>query len=130
MNSKIDRKRIFIFLGIAFGITVAVVVWGFFTGGVDSTFSPKTDLMSIVMYAIDDTTGRLRLVGHESTQGKTPRNFAIDPSGTFLLAANQDSGTIVSLRINQHTGILSPTGQTCQVSMPVCLKMVATSAGR
>jgi len=52
MNSKIDRKRIFIFLGIAFGITVAVVVWGFFTGGVDSTFSPKTDLMSIVMYAI------------------------------------------------------------------------------
>jgi membrane protease YdiL (CAAX protease family) len=52
MNSKIDRKRIFIFLGIAFGITVAVVVWGVFTGGVDSTFSPKTDLMSIVMYAI------------------------------------------------------------------------------
>jgi len=85
---------------------------------------------SIVMYAIDDTTGRLRLVGHESTQGKTPRNFAIDPSGVFLLAANQDSGTIVSFRVNQHTGVLSPTGQTCQVSMPVCLKMVATSADR
>jgi 6-phosphogluconolactonase len=82
---------------------------------------------SIVSYAIDDKTGKLRLIGHESTQGKTPRNFAIDPSGTFLLAANQDSDTIVSFRINQDTGALTPAGQIRQVSMPVCLKMVATS---
>jgi len=82
---------------------------------------------SIAIYAIDDTTGKLRLIGHEPTQGKTPRNFAIDPSGTFLLAANQDSDTIVSFRINRDTGVLTPTGQTCRVSMPVCVKMVATA---
>jgi len=84
---------------------------------------------SIVIYAVDAKTGRLSLIGHESTQGKTPRNFAIDPSGTFLLAANQDSDTIVSFRIDQDTGALSPTGHTCRVSMPVCLKMVESAAG-
>ena len=84
---------------------------------------------SIAIYAIDDKTGRLRLTGHESIQGKTPRNFAIDPSGAFLLAANQDSDTIVSFRIDQDTGALWPTGQTCRVSMPVCVKMVDSATG-
>jgi 6-phosphogluconolactonase len=79
---------------------------------------------SIACFAIDDKTGELRLIGHEPTQGKNPRNFAIDPSGTFLLAANQDSNTVVSFRVDPDTGKLTPAGQTCQVSMPVCLKMV------
>jgi 6-phosphogluconolactonase len=79
---------------------------------------------SIACFAIDDKTGQLRPIGHEPTQGKNPRNFAIDPSGTFLLAANQDSNTVVSFRIDPETGKLTPAGQTCQVSMPVCLKMV------
>jgi 6-phosphogluconolactonase (cycloisomerase 2 family) len=38
--------------------------------------------------AIDDATGRLSLVGHEPTKVETARNFAIDPNGTLLLAAN------------------------------------------
>jgi 6-phosphogluconolactonase len=79
---------------------------------------------SIAGFAIDTQTGELRLLGHTPTQGKTPRNFAIDPSGTFLLAANQDSNNIVSFRINRQTGELTPTGQVCQVSMPVCVKMM------
>jgi 6-phosphogluconolactonase len=85
---------------------------------------------SIAIFAVDDKTGQLRLLGHESTQGKTPRNFAIDPSGKFLLAANQDSDTLASFRINQDTGALMPTGQVCRVSMPVCLKMVNAAAVR
>jgi 6-phosphogluconolactonase len=79
---------------------------------------------SIATFAIDDKTRELHLIGYTPTQGKNPRNFAIDPSGTFLLAANQDSGTVVSFRINPDTGELTPAGQVCQVSMPVCLKMV------
>jgi len=85
---------------------------------------------SIACFAIDEKTGALRPLSHEPTQGKTPRNFAIDPSGTFLLAANQDSDTIVSFRIDQDTGALTPTGQVCRVSMPVCLKMVVAPGGR
>ena len=36
--------------------------------------------------------------------------FAIDPSGTWLLASNQDTNTIVTFRINHQTGHLHPTG--------------------
>jgi 6-phosphogluconolactonase len=79
---------------------------------------------SIAGFAIDGKTSELRPLGHTPTQGKNPRNFAIDASGTFLLAANQDGNNIVSFRINQETGELTPTGQVCQVSMPVCVKIV------
>ncbi|MGC9330079.1 MAG: lactonase family protein, partial [Candidatus Hinthialibacter sp.] len=54
--------------------------------------------------------------------GKTPRNFAIDPTGAYLLAANQNSNSIVSLRIDPQTGKLTPTGFTTEVPNPVCLK--------
>lgn len=79
---------------------------------------------SIVVFAIDQATGRLTLVEHQKTRGKTPRNFAIDPSGTFLLAANQNSDTVVVFRIDQKTGRLTPTGHTIEVGAPVALKFV------
>jgi len=77
---------------------------------------------SIVIYRIDPRTGRLTYVGHEPTQGKTPRNFGIDPSGRFLLVANQDSNSIVTFRIQTRTGRLQPTGQVAQVPTAVCVK--------
>jgi len=77
---------------------------------------------SIAIFAIDQSSGLLTAVGHESTQGKVPRNFAIDPTGIFLLAANQNTDTVVVFRIDQHTGALIPTGQALDVPTPVCLK--------
>ena len=77
---------------------------------------------SIAIFAIDPSSGRLTALGHESTQGKVPRNFAIDPTGTFLLAANQNTDNVVVFRIDQHTGSLTPTGHTLDVPTPVCLK--------
>lgn len=77
---------------------------------------------SIVVFAVDGTTGRLTLVEHESTQGKTPRNFGVDPTGQFLLACNQGSDTIVGFRIDPQTGALTPTGQKLDVPSPVCVK--------
>ena len=79
---------------------------------------------SIAIFAIDESTGQLTAVGHESTQGRTPRNFAIDPTGAFLLAANQSTDTVVTFRINPETGQLTPTGQVAAIPTPVCLKMV------
>jgi 6-phosphogluconolactonase (cycloisomerase 2 family) len=60
-------------------------------------------------------------VGWEPTQGKTPRFFAIEPSGTFLYAANQNSDTIVTFRLDQSTGKLTPTGQVVKTGSPVCI---------
>ena len=77
---------------------------------------------SIVIYEIDPDTGGIALVGFQPTEGKTPRNFAIDPSGKFLLAANQHSDTIVTFRIDPDVGTLAPTRQVAQVPSPVCVK--------
>jgi len=82
---------------------------------------------SIAIFAVDEATGQVTLVGLEPTQGKFPRHFGIDPTGTFLLAANQDSDNIVTFRIDQETGRLAPTGQVVQVPMPVCVKMMPLS---
>jgi 6-phosphogluconolactonase len=82
---------------------------------------------SIVIYAIDQNTGRLSLVGHEPARGIGPRFFTIDPSGTFLFVANQDSDTIVTFRIDQSSGELAATEHTTQVPTPVCLRLLQPS---
>jgi 6-phosphogluconolactonase len=79
---------------------------------------------SIVVYAIDQKTGRLTHVENQPTQGSTPRNFGIDPTGTYLLAANQRSDSVVVFRINGETGKLTATGGKADVGAPVCVKFV------
>ncbi len=53
---------------------------------------------SIAVFSIDEQTGKLTVVSHHSTLGEEPRNFAIDPTGTYLVAANQRSGNVVVFR--------------------------------
>ena len=79
---------------------------------------------SIAAFAIDEKTGKLEFLEAESTQGKTPRNFAMDPAGNFLFAENQDTDTVVVFRIDRATGKLEPTGTKVSVPMPVCIKMI------
>jgi 6-phosphogluconolactonase len=76
---------------------------------------------TIVIYAVDAKSGKLTLVGHESTQGKVPRCFGIDPMGAFLIAANQSSDNVTVFRIDQKSGKLTPTGQSIEVGAPVCV---------
>ena len=52
------------------------------------------------------------------------RHLAIDLTGTWLLAANQDTSTIVTFRINHHTGFLHPTDHITQVPNPACIKLL------
>ena len=72
------------------------------------------------MFAIA-ADGKLTAQGHEPTKGKTPRNFAIDPTGKFLLAANQESSTIAVFRIDDKTGKLAPVGEPVAVPTPVSI---------
>ena len=78
---------------------------------------------SLAIYAVDPETSQLSLVGHESTQGKSPRAFIIDPSGALLLAANQDSDTVVTFWIDPDSGKLRATGHVAAVPTPVCLQL-------
>ena len=79
---------------------------------------------SLAIYAVDQETGRLTLVGHESTQGIGPRDFTVDPSGALLLVANQDTDTVVTFWIDQDSGMLTATGHVAEVPTPVCLQLV------
>ena len=82
---------------------------------------------TIAVFSIDQKTGKLSAVQHQSTLGKTPRNFGIDPSGEFLIAANQSSGDIFTFLINRDSGELKPTGHSIRVPMPVCVKFLDLS---
>jgi 6-phosphogluconolactonase len=77
---------------------------------------------TIVAYRLNAQTGRMTLVGHQSVLGKTPRNFNFDPSGNFLLVANQRSDEIVIFRRNPSSGLLRDTGKRIAVGNPVCIK--------
>ena len=52
------------------------------------------------------------------------RNFAIDPTGAYLFAANQDSDNVVVFRIDGKSGKLSPTGDILDAFAPVCVIFV------
>jgi 6-phosphogluconolactonase len=77
---------------------------------------------SIAIFSINPKSGRLKAMGHQSTEGKTPRCFKLDPSGEFMIAANQDTDNVISLRVDRRTGKLTPTGHSVRVSMPVCVQ--------
>lgn len=80
---------------------------------------------SIVIYAIDNTTGKLNVVDHESTLGRHPRNFALSPDGRFLLVANRESNNIVSFSRDSNSGKLNATGSVLELSEPVCIKFMS-----
>ncbi|HEX6888897.1 MAG TPA: lactonase family protein [Candidatus Nanopelagicales bacterium] len=52
--------------------------------------------------------------------GATPRGFVIDPTGRYLVVANQDSNTLVAFHVDAATGELTITGDPLEVPMPVC----------
>src|SRR5690606_37372019 len=86
--------------------------------------SNRGDANEITIFAIGKD-GKLTYAGRQSTLGKTPRNFAIDPSGNFLLAANQDTNDVVIFKRDKKTGLLSDTGKRINIDRPVCLKFAA-----
>ena len=83
--------------------------------------SNRDDLNDIAIFSIQ-TDGTLVSAGRQPTLGKAPRNFVIDPSGNYLLAANQNSDRVVIFKRNQETGMLTDTGERIEVGAPVCLK--------
>lgn len=85
--------------------------------------SNRGDANEIVVFSIEKK-GLLRIKERYSSMGKTPRNLAIEPSGNFLLAANQDSNEIVVYKRDLSTGLLSLTDNRIAVRQPVFLKFI------
>ncbi len=83
--------------------------------------SNRGEINDLSIYSIAKD-GKLRFLAHQSSKGKTPRNFVITPKGKYLLVANQNSDEIVVFKRNKKTGLLSETEERIKVGAPVCLK--------
>jgi len=86
--------------------------------------SNRGESNTIGIFSIHPSTGELEWVDHQSTLGRTPRNFIFDPTGNFLLAANQNSDEIIIFKRDKNTGLLTDTGKKIKVAKPVCLKWI------
>jgi 6-phosphogluconolactonase len=75
---------------------------------------------TIVVFSVA-SDGKLTLAGRIPCGGNWPRNFVIDPSGKYLLVANQKSGDISLFRINEKTGI-PEYKDDYKLNTPACLK--------
>ena len=81
---------------------------------------------SIATFARDGGTGKLALLGHTHTDGDIPRHFAISKDGSLVIAANQDSGNVVSMRFNGdgEAGVLETTGAAVDSATAVSVLIV------
>jgi len=75
---------------------------------------------SVAVWAVGEDGG-LSFLRHVPAGGKTPRNFALDPSGGWLLVANQDSDTVVVMRRDPESGLPEEPGTVHDVPSPCCL---------
>lgn len=80
----------------------------------------RGDANSIAIFSIL-STGKLAFVSRTSTLGKGPRNFAIDPSGSYLLVGHQYTNDVVIFKRDKTTGLLKDSGKRINVGAPVCL---------
>ncbi|WP_268797184.1 lactonase family protein [Pseudomonas huanghezhanensis] len=72
----------------------------------------------LLVFSINQSTGQLKEIQRRSVEGKEPREFSFDPSGHFVLIANQKSNQIVTVRVDPKTGLLGETVQTLDFDSP------------
>jgi 6-phosphogluconolactonase len=79
---------------------------------------------SIAVFGFAGPAEPLEPLGHVHSGGRTPRNFAVHPSGGALMVANQDSNRIVPFAIDAATGVPSQIDGSHHASQPVCLTVL------
>jgi 6-phosphogluconolactonase len=91
----------------------------------EARFAYATDRFDdiICTFAISPENGRLTLLNRTSCGGKVPRHLTLDPSGRWLLVANQASDNIAVLGRDARTGQLA-AGKSFPLSKPQCLVFV------
>ncbi len=75
---------------------------------------------SIVVFSRNKRDGTLEKIQTVPVRGDWPRNFTLDPTGKFLLVANQNSNNISVFNIDSSSGKLTFL-QSIKAPSPVCL---------
>ncbi|MDF3937063.1 lactonase family protein [Pseudomonas citronellolis] len=78
----------------------------------------------LLVFAVDPASGLLKEVQRRASEGVEPREFSLDPSGHFLLVANQKSNEIRVMRRDPASGKLGETLQTFSIDSPSDLKFL------
>ena len=89
--------------------------------------SNRGDANEIVIYAVDPGNGHLREVGRQSSLGKSPREFSIDPTGQWLIVGNQNSDSAYVFRRDPQSGLLEANPKRIEIGSPVDFKWVSPS---
>jgi len=82
---------------------------------------------SITSYTVNPADGTLTYASNQTAGGtiKTPRDFGIDPTGKYLIVANQDSGNVIVLQVGAD-GSMTVKGQpTAVAKSPAFVGIVA-----
>ncbi|MDX1629939.1 MAG: lactonase family protein [Fulvivirga sp.] len=85
--------------------------------------STRGEENKIAAFRVNQLNGTLKHEKHEKSRGKTPRSIVIDPSGKFLLCANQDSDNVVVFKIDKEKGELI-LQDDFKVSTPVSMAFI------
>jgi 6-phosphogluconolactonase len=81
---------------------------------------------TLVAFSYDEQ-GKLTLIGHVDSRGKSPRDFDIDPLGQFLIVANEqgNAGGTVAVFAIEADGKLTPKGDALTgLSSPAAVAIV------
>ena len=61
-------------------------------------------------------------VPRRPTRGMAPRVFAVDPTGKYLLVANEATDNVIAFEIDARSGLLAPTCNILKIDSPTCVK--------
>lgn len=62
---------------------------------------------SIAVFKVSPTDGTLEVVEYVSTEGKTPRDFDLDPTNQFVVVGHQDSDNLTLFERDSDSGKLT-----------------------
>lgn len=77
---------------------------------------------NIAIFSIQQD-GTLTIVGYQSTKGKHPRVFGLDPTGKFLITTNAGSGDVAVFKRNPETGLLKKVGKKIKIKSVSCVQI-------
>ena len=84
---------------------------------------------SVAVFAVDSSQGTLTLLQHQSTGGRTPRHFGLEPDAQRLIMANQQSDNMLVGRIGKD-GRLTSSGELVSAPTPVYVGFLPAEARR
>lgn len=76
---------------------------------------------TITAFRVHQESGELSVIERENVRGATPRNFNLDPSGRWLIAAGQDSNTLAVFELDPTSGELTYNRSCVSSPAPICV---------